>query len=42
MQIRDATPDDWLSIWPFMSRIVADGETFSWDRDIAEDRAREG
>jgi L-amino acid N-acyltransferase YncA len=42
MQIRDATPDDWPSIWPFMSRIVADGETFSWDRDIDEDRAREG
>jgi GNAT superfamily N-acetyltransferase len=41
MQIRDATADDWWSIWPFMSRIVADGETFSWDRDIDEERARE-
>lgn len=40
MQIRTATLDDWPSIWPFMSRIVADGETFSWDRDIREDQAR--
>jgi len=41
MQIRDATPDDWPSIWPFMCRIVTDGETFSWHRDIGEERARE-
>jgi GNAT superfamily N-acetyltransferase len=40
MQIRNATLDDWPSIWPFMSRIVAAGETFSWDRDIGEDQAR--
>jgi L-amino acid N-acyltransferase YncA len=40
--IRDATPDDWAAIWPFMRRIVAAGETFSWDRDIEEDEAREG
>jgi hypothetical protein len=24
----------------FMRRIVAAGETFSWDRDISEERAR--
>ncbi len=39
MQIRDAAPDDWPAIWPFMRRIVAAGETFSWDRDVDEDQA---
>jgi L-amino acid N-acyltransferase YncA len=40
MLIRDATLDDWPAIWPFMRRIVAAGETFSWDRDLSEERAR--
>jgi GNAT superfamily N-acetyltransferase len=40
MLIRDATPDDWPAIWSFMRRIVAAGETFAWDRDISEERAR--
>lgn len=40
MEIRDATPEDWPSIWPFLRRIVAAGETFVWDRDTAEDDAR--
>jgi hypothetical protein len=40
MLIRDATTDDWPAIWGFMRRIAADGETFSWDRDIKEDDAR--
>jgi ribosomal protein S18 acetylase RimI-like enzyme len=40
MLIRDATPEDWPAIWAFMRRIAADGETFSWDRDITEDDAR--
>ncbi len=40
MQIRDAVPGDWPAIWPFMRRIVAAGETFSWDRDVTEDLAR--
>jgi ribosomal protein S18 acetylase RimI-like enzyme len=40
MLIRDATPDDWPAMWPFMRRIVAAGETFSWDRDIDEQDAR--
>ncbi len=39
--IRDATPDDWPAIWPFMRSIVAAGETFSWDREIEEAVARE-
>jgi L-amino acid N-acyltransferase YncA len=40
MLIRDATPEDWDGIWPFMRRIVAAGETFSWDRDLPEHEAR--
>ena len=40
MLIRDATPQDWPAIWSFLRRIVAAGETFSWDRDIGEDQAR--
>ena len=40
MIIRAATPDDWPAIWAFLRRIVAAGETFSWDREIGEDRAR--
>jgi L-amino acid N-acyltransferase YncA len=40
MLIRDATPDDWPAIWRFLRRIVAAGETFSWDRDTSEERAR--
>ncbi|MBC6461710.1 GNAT family N-acetyltransferase [Actinomadura sp. HBU206391] len=41
MLIRDATTDDWPAMWPFMRRIVAAGETFSWDRDVGEEQARE-
>jgi L-amino acid N-acyltransferase YncA len=42
VQIRDATFDDWPAIWAFMEPIAAAGETFSWDRDIAEEEARDG
>ena len=38
--IRDATADDWPAMWRFMAPIVAAGETFSWDRDMPEDEAR--
>jgi L-amino acid N-acyltransferase YncA len=38
--IREAAPDDWPAIWRFMRRIVAAGETFSWNRDISEEEAR--
>jgi len=38
--IRDARPDDWPAMWPFMRRIVAAGETFTWDRDMSEAQAR--
>lgn len=40
MLIRNATPDDWPAIWPFMRRIIAAGDTFTWERDVSEDRAR--
>jgi L-amino acid N-acyltransferase YncA len=39
--IRDATPDDWPAIWPFLHEIVAAGETYAYDRDLSEERARE-
>ncbi|MEU4832817.1 GNAT family N-acetyltransferase [Streptosporangium sp. NPDC023615] len=38
--IRTATADDWPAIWPFLREIVAAGETFTWDRDTGEERAR--
>ncbi|WP_344677972.1 GNAT family N-acetyltransferase [Saccharopolyspora taberi] len=41
MLIRDAAERDWAAIWPFMRRIVAAGETFSWDRDIDEAAAKQ-
>ncbi|MEB3367818.1 GNAT family N-acetyltransferase [Saccharopolyspora mangrovi] len=41
MEIREAEAADWAGIWPFMRRIVAAGETFSWERDLDEQRARE-
>ncbi len=40
IEIRAATGADWPAIWPFMRDIAAAGETFSWDRDVSEDRAR--
>jgi L-amino acid N-acyltransferase YncA len=38
--IRDATPDDWPAIWPFLHGIVATGDTFSWAPDTPEEDAR--
>lgn len=40
MQIRDAGPDDWAAIWPFLRAIVAAGDTYALPRDITEDDAR--
>jgi L-amino acid N-acyltransferase YncA len=40
MLIRDATLSDWPAIWPFLRRIVAAGDTFTWDRDVSEKQAR--
>ncbi|WP_405905264.1 N-acetyltransferase [Streptomyces sp. NBC_00828] len=39
-EIREATVDDWPRIWPFWHRIVAAGETYTWDPDTSEDAAR--
>jgi L-amino acid N-acyltransferase YncA len=38
--IREATPGDWPSIWPFFSRIVEAGETYAYDPEIEETEAR--
>lgn len=40
MQVHLAEPDDWAAIWPFLSCIVADGETYCWPRDTSESDAR--
>jgi L-amino acid N-acyltransferase YncA len=40
MEIRDAQRADWAEIWPFFSAIVAGGETYAYDPDIAEPDAR--
>jgi GNAT superfamily N-acetyltransferase len=40
MEIRDATAADWPAMWSFMRAIIAAGETYAWDRDMAEERAR--
>ena len=40
MRIRDATPEDWPAIWPFLRQIVRAGETYTWPRDIDDDAAR--
>ena len=40
MEIRTATDADWPAIWPFFRRIVAAGETYSYDRDMSEDGGR--
>jgi L-amino acid N-acyltransferase YncA len=40
--IREALPEDWPSMWPFMREIVVAGETFSWDTDTSAEDARAG
>jgi L-amino acid N-acyltransferase YncA len=40
VRIRDARPEDWNAIWPFLHRIVAARETYAYDSDMAEDEAR--
>ena len=40
MLVREATAGDWPAIWPFLRRIVAAGETYTWDRDVTEGQAR--
>ena len=40
MRVRDATAEDWEAIWPIFRRIVAAGETYSYDREMTEAEAR--
>lgn len=40
MLIRSATAHDWSGVWPFMRRIITDGETYSYDRDLGEEEAK--
>ncbi|MFE0332208.1 N-acetyltransferase family protein [Streptomyces sp. NPDC003753] len=40
MLIRAAAAGDWPRIWPFWHRIVAAGETYTWDPDTSEEAAR--
>jgi len=39
--IRASTDDDWAAIWPFLRAIVRGGETYSYDRDLTEQAARD-
>lgn len=41
MRIREATPDDWPAIWPFLHDIVTARETYAYDPGMTEDQARE-
>jgi L-amino acid N-acyltransferase YncA len=40
MRIREATPEDWAAIWPFLREIVTAGETYAYDPEMSEDEAR--
>ena len=42
MQIREAKPSDWDAIWPFLNRIVAAGDTFTYPADTDEKQAHDG
>jgi ribosomal protein S18 acetylase RimI-like enzyme len=41
MEIREATAADWSQIWPGLRELGRAGETYTWDRDVTEDQARE-
>lgn len=40
VMIRAAGSADWSLIWPFFSRIVAEGETYAYPEDLTEQAAR--
>ena len=40
MEIRDAVPEDWPQIWPFLRDIVRAGETYTWPREVTEEEAQ--
>lgn len=41
MLIREATAEDWLTIWPFFHTVVAAGETFTFPTDLDEEQGRD-
>jgi L-amino acid N-acyltransferase YncA len=41
MLIREAHDGDWSLIWPFWRKVVAPGETYTWDQDTPEEIARD-
>ncbi|MFF8960948.1 GNAT family N-acetyltransferase [Streptomyces sp. NPDC014894] len=40
MIVQDAAPEDWPAVWPFWRKIVAAGDTYTWDPDTSEESAR--
>ncbi len=40
MEIRAATDEDWLRIWPFFSAIVEAGDTYAYPDDLTPETAR--
>jgi len=41
MVIREATQEDWLTIWPIFRAVAAAGETYAFDRGICAEEARQ-
>ncbi|MFJ9950622.1 GNAT family N-acetyltransferase [Kitasatospora sp. NPDC091207] len=41
MLIREATPADWPSVWPFFHTIAAAGETFTYPLDLTFEQGRD-
>ena len=39
-RIRDATPDDWPSIWSIVREVVVAADTFPYDPELTEDEGR--
>jgi len=40
VEIRDASTEDWIRIWPFFDAIVAAGETYAYPEDLTAESAR--
>ena len=40
MIIREATDEDWVSIWPIFKQIAEAGETYAYDTNTTEEQAR--
>jgi L-amino acid N-acyltransferase YncA len=40
LRVRPATDEDWVAIWPIWHRVVAAGDTYTWDPGTPEDEAR--